>query len=137
KRSLSQGIVEVGNTWRRGHAELAVRLRNEPRPWQLEGRVSWIPVRRITLDADARHAAYVGGRHGSALHLGAGVELPLGFSARGDVALTNDLQAPTLAADFTQNATALAGAVRCDRRWAPLGVGAVRLPPVAPPGRPA
>src|SRR5439155_1464174 len=79
-----------------------------------------IPVRRITLDADARHAAYVGGRHGSALHLGAGVELPLGFSARGDVALTNDLQAPTLAADSTQNATALAGAVRWDRPWVTL-----------------
>ena len=137
KRSLSQGIVEVGNTWRRGHAELAVRLRDEPRPWQLEGRVSWIPVRRITLDADARHAAYVGGRHGSALHLGAGVELPLGFSARGDVALTNDLQAPTLAADFTQNATALAGAVRWDRRWVTLEVGAVRRDPFAPLGRPA
>ena len=94
-------------------------------------------MRRITLDAEARHAAYVGGRHGSALHLGAGVELPLGFSARGDVALTNDLQAPTLAADSTQNATALAGAVRWDRRWVTLEVGAVRRDPFAPLGRPA
>jgi len=137
KHSLSQGIVEVGNTWRRGHAELAVRLRDDPRPWQVEGRVSWIPVRRVTLDADARHAAYLGGRHGSALHLRAGVELPLGLSAHGDVAFDNDLQAPALATDTTQNVTALAGAVRWDRSWVTLELGGVRRDPFAPIGRPA
>jgi hypothetical protein len=137
KHSLSQGIVEVGNTWRRGHAELAVRLRDDPRPWQVEGRVSWIPVRRVTLDADARHAAYLGGRHGSALHLGAGIELPLGLSAHGDVAFDNDLQAPALATDTTQNVTALAGAVRWDRSWVTLELGGVRRDPFAPIGRPA
>src|SRR2546428_293372 len=46
KHSLSQGIVEVGNTWRRAHAGLAVRLGDEPRPWRVEARVAWIPLRR-------------------------------------------------------------------------------------------
>jgi len=137
KHSLSQGIVEIGNTWRRAHAELAVRLGDEPRPWEVEGRVAWIPLRRVTLDADAHHAAYVGGRHGSAFHLGAGVELPLGFSAHGDIALTNDLQAPALAADSTQNVTDLGGAVRWDRSWLTLELGGVRRDPFAPIGRPA
>src|SRR3989442_508972 len=61
KHSLSQGIVEIGNTWRRAHAELTVRLGDEPRPWEVEGRVAWIPLRRENPGAGGHHTPHPGG----------------------------------------------------------------------------
>jgi TonB-dependent receptor-like protein len=137
-RALTQRIVELSNTWRRAHAELAVRLQDDLRPWQVDGRFSWIPARRVTLAADVRHAGYGGGgsRHGSRLHLAAGVELPHGLTARGDIAWARDLQVPALPADSAQETTDLSGALRWERPWVSLEIGGARRDAFAPIGRP-
>src|SRR2546422_3731291 len=50
---------------------------DENRPWQVAGSAAWIPIRPLTLAADARHARYGGSRDGERLHLAAGLALPL------------------------------------------------------------
>ncbi len=136
KRSVSQGILELSQTWPHAHAGLAARLQDAPRPSQLEGRIAWNPVRLVTIAADARHATYRGSRSGDRAHLAAGLELPFGFSAHGDVAWARDLQAPALDDDSTQRTTDLYGAVRWERRWVTAELGGARRDPFAPLGFP-
>jgi hypothetical protein len=63
--------------------------------------------------------------------------LPLGLTARGDVAWANDLQAPTLAPDTAQRTTDASGALRWDRHRVTVEVGVARRDAFVPLGRPA
>src|SRR5207245_337905 len=53
RRSLSQGILAVGSAWGHGHVRVTLRSQDEARPWQLEASTAWVPVRPLTLAADA------------------------------------------------------------------------------------
>src|SRR5207245_2066167 len=55
-RSLSQGALALGSSWGHGHVRVTFRSQDEDRPWQVEGSAAWIPLRPLTLAADARRA---------------------------------------------------------------------------------
>src|SRR5439155_938811 len=84
----------LGSSWGHGHVRVTFRSQDEDRPWQVEGSAAWIPLRPLTLAADARRARYGNSRSGERLHLAAGLALPLGLTARGDIAWANDLKPP-------------------------------------------
>jgi len=136
-RSLSQGMIEVSDLWSRGQVGLAFRTQDEARPWQVEGTAGWMPLPGVTLSGDARHARYSLGRRGDRAHLAAGLALPLGFSAHGDVAWAHDLQAPVDSSDVAQRTVDLAGALRWDRSRLSLEVGGAIRDPFMPIGRAA
>ena len=115
---------------------LTFRSQDEARPWQVEGSVAWIPIRPFTLAADARHARYGGSRDGERLHLAAGLALPFGLSAHGDIVWANDLQAPTLATDSVQRTHDISGALRWDLHRGSIEVGLARRDSFAPVGHP-
>ncbi len=136
ERSISQGILELSHTWRRAHTGVTARLQDDRRPFQLEARAAWSPRSRITLAADARHSMYGGSRSGNRAHLSAGIALPLGVSAHGDIAWARELQAPALRNDSVQQTTDLFGAVRWEQRRVTLQLGGARRDPFAPIGFP-
>jgi len=136
-RSLSQGALTLGNRWGHGHVGVTFRSQDEDRPWQIEGSAAWIPLRPLTLAADARRARYSNSRNGERLHLAAGLALPLGLTAHGDVAWANDLQTPDLASDSARRTTDLSGALRWDRHRITIEVGLARRDSFVPRGSPA
>jgi len=93
-----------------------------------------MPLPFFILAGDARRTVYTLGSAGERAYLAAGLRLPLGFSAHGDLATGKDLDAPALDADTAQRATDLAGAIRWDGRFASLEVGGVRRDPFTPLG---
>ena len=109
-RSISQRVLALSSTWDHALAGLTVRAQGTDRPWQLEARAAWRPFPVLTFAADARHAAYSGSRSGDRAHLAAGLGLPLGFSAHGDLAWADDLQAPLDTSDSAQRTTDYSGA---------------------------
>ena len=135
-RTLPQGIIQLADAWPRAHASIALRFQDEHRPLQVEGRAAWSPVPPVSLAADLRRASYDLSRAGTRAHLAAGLTLPLGLTARGDVAWSHDLQAPALGTDTLQRTTDLSGALRWDGRWAALELGGARRGAFAPRGGP-
>src|SRR5207253_2236069 len=81
-------------------------------------------------------ARYGNSRSGERLHLAAGLALPLGLTARGDIAWANDLEAPALASDTAQRTTDVSGALRWDRHRVSVEVGLARRDSFVPLGRP-
>src|SRR2546430_12775980 len=76
-------------------------------------------------------------RNGERLHLAAGLALPLGLTAHGDVAWANDLQTPDLASDSARRTTDVSGALRWDRHRITVEVGLARRDSFVPRGSPA
>ncbi len=111
-QTLWQNQLTASENWPRAHAELTARFASQPRPFQLAAAAAWDPVPRLTLAADARHAAYSSSRTGDRIHLSAGLRLPLGLSARGDLATSHEVAAPSLRASAAQRLTDVSGAVR-------------------------
>jgi len=134
-RRLSQASLELATAAPRAAAGVTVRLAGESRPLQVEGRASWTPplLDRLTLSADARHATYALDRIADRAHLSAGLLLPLGLSAHGDVAWGRDLVAPARSDDSVQTTNDLYGALRWERRWVTLEVGGARRAAFVPP----
>jgi hypothetical protein len=124
--ALTQVGLELSTTARRASAGLAARYQEHRSPFTLEARAAWSPIGLITFSADARHATYEQQRTGSRAHLSAGIDLPFGLSAHGDLAWAKDLQAPSLADDTVQATTDVSGAVRWQRSWVTLEVGGGR-----------
>jgi TonB-dependent receptor-like protein len=125
-RSLLQANLELSASWSRASAAVVARVEGNRSPLILDGRAAWTPFHPITLSVDARHANYAQSRSSDRGHLAAGIALPFGFSVHGDVAWARDLQAPTLIDDSLQLTTDLSGALRWERSWATLEVGAAR-----------
>ncbi|MBI1966682.1 MAG: TonB-dependent receptor plug domain-containing protein [Gemmatimonadetes bacterium] len=134
EREITQGILALSHAWSRGSAGVALRFQGSDRPFQVETRMAWMPVRGVVLSADGRHATYGQDRSGNRLHLAAGLRLPLGFSLHGDEAFGNDLQAPAIPGDSAQETTDYSGAVRWQSRVATIQVGAGRRAPYVPVG---
>jgi hypothetical protein len=131
-RSFQQLNLELSSLWPRASAGLIARLQSDPIPFELEARAAWNPVFPLTLAVDARHAGYALGKSGDRAHFAGSLDLPLGFSARGDVAWGNDLDAPARADDSVQTTNDLFGAIRWQSRWATLEVGGARRDAFAP-----
>src|SRR5205823_3236237 len=55
-RSVSQRMVTLSSAGVHAGAGLTVRAQDAHRPWQLEARAAWRPIRGLTFAADARHA---------------------------------------------------------------------------------
>jgi hypothetical protein len=139
-RSLTQGALEVSDEWARAHLDLALRAgeaAGAARPWQVEGTGAWSPIPGLTLSGDARHTRYSLDRGGNRARLAVGLGLAAGFSLRGTLAWTHDLQAPLLAGDGGQRTVDASGAVRWDRSWATLEVGTAIRDSFVPLGFPA
>lgn len=132
RRSTYQNVLVASYTWRRAHLALSARLADRRQPFELEARGGWVPVTGLTLAADVRRTGYAGSRHGERVHVSAGLELPAGLSALGELAWARDLQAPTLPADTVQATTDLSGALRWERGWLTLEVGGGRRDAFAP-----
>ena len=133
-RTLSQATLELSAAAPRAMAGVVARLAgSERRPSQLEGQASWSPLDLLTISVDARHTKYALDRSGDRAHLAAGLVLPLGFSAHGDVAWGRDLAAPARSDDSVQTTNDLYGAIRWQRSWTTLEVGGARRDPFSPP----
>jgi hypothetical protein len=135
--SLSQGVVAFSNAWGHGHVDVTFRSLDVARPWQLEASAAWLPLPPLTVAADVRAARYGGGRAGDRAHVAAGLTLPLGFSAHGDVVWARDLAAPALPRDTVQHTADFSAALRWERRRATVELGVARRDAFAPVGRPA
>ncbi len=133
-RNVSAARLALSDTWHGASASIAATAGGFQRSWSLDGEAAWLPLPFLTIAADARSTSYTRGRTGKRAHLSAGLRLPFGFSAHGDLATGKDLDAPALDADTVQRATDLAGAVRWDSRFASLQFGGVKRDPFTPLG---
>jgi hypothetical protein len=136
-RSLSQGVVAFGDAWGHGHVDVTFRSLDEARPWQLEASAAWLPLPQLAVAADVRHARYGGVRAGDRAHVAAGLTLPLGLSAHGDLVWARDLAAPALPGDTVQHTADVSAALRWQRRRAVVEFAVVRQDAFVPLGRPA
>lgn len=119
--------LTASQTWARAHAAVTARVASDPRPLQVDAAFDWDPLPLLTLAADARHAGYDSSRTGNRVHLSAGLRLPLGLSAHGDVAKTDDVSAPALRGSPTQRLDDVSGAVHWESSRLTLEVGAGRV----------
>src|SRR5206468_3859962 len=108
------------------------RAASAPRPLQVDAAFDWDPIPLLTLAADARHASYDSSRTGDRVHLSAGLRLPLGFSAHGDIAKTNDVAAPALRASPRRRLNDVSGALRWQSRRVTFEVGGGRVDAFVP-----
>ncbi|HXF94857.1 MAG TPA: TonB-dependent receptor [Gemmatimonadales bacterium] len=133
-----QVLLDATHTWARGHAALSVRAGERRRPLEVEARGAWIPIRGVTLAAEARRSRYRDHREGHRAHVSAGLELPVGFSLRGEAVWARGPAAPLWRSDPAQETVDLAWAARWERHWITLEVGGGRrdgfVPGVAPAG---
>ena len=53
-RSLSQGVIDLGNRWTRGEVGLALRTADAARAWQVEGSAAWMQLPGLTLAGEAQ-----------------------------------------------------------------------------------
>ena len=133
ERTLSHTSLELSHTWPRANLIVTGRFGATGAPSRFEARGGWVPVPHVTLAATARHATYAGGRSGDRAHLTAGVTLPLGFSARGEVAWMKDVQAPLVITDtIRRQATDVAGWLRWDHPRVVIVLGRGRRDPFTP-----
>ncbi len=135
-RTITQAQLEAGQVWRRAQLALTARFADHHRPDELEARGSWVPIAGLTVAADARHARNGLDRPGDRAHLAAGVELPWGFSAHGDLVAARETPAVALSTAPPQKTTDLSGAVRWTHRLATLELGRGRRSAFTPAGGP-
>src|SRR5439155_1232407 len=109
RRNVSGAALEVSQTWRNAGLAGTARLGAAGLPQQFEGRAGWIPIRPFTLAGTVRQSVYRGHRGGVRAFGTAGLTLPLGFSARAEVAWQHDAQAPLVTTDRVQRAFDIAG----------------------------
>lgn len=137
RRSGWQAGAALRHVARRGHAGLTAWTGDARRPFEIEASGSWIPLRGLSVVASARQSSYAGSRSGTRVHGGAGLELPYGFSAHGDVVWSRQPAAPFVTAADAQETTDLAAAVGWRSRWARVELGGGRRDPFTPAGAPA
>jgi len=134
RRNVSGAALEVRQTWRNAGLAGTARLGAAGLPKQFEGRAGWIPIRPFTLAGTVRQSVYRGHRGGVRAFGTAGLTLPLGFSARAEVAWQHDAQAPLVTTDRVQQAFDIAGWIGLENRLLTIEVGRGRRDPFAPLG---
>jgi hypothetical protein len=134
-RELYQTSLEVSRTWPRASVAVTGRVGLLGSPTQVVVEGGWMPVHRLTLGGWARHASYTGDRSGDRAQLSAGVTLPAGFGARGELAWSRDVRAPLDRTDTArQQATDVAAWLRWEHAWIVVEVGRGRRDPFTPLG---
>jgi hypothetical protein len=133
-RAVSAASLELSQTWTRANLTAMARLGAAGFPTQLEARAGWMPLAPLTLAATARRATYAGGRTGEQAQFAAGLALPLGLSARGELVWRRDVQAPLVRTDPAQQTTDVAGWLRWEHGRFLIEVGRGRRDPFVPLG---
>lgn len=134
-RSLYQGQLELSETRSRGTVGLVARLGDAARPFRVDGSAAWHPLSFVTLAADGRRSYYGGGKgHGNRLHVAGALQLPFGFSVRGEASRVEDFDIPIDPADSFQTASDYSAYVRWDTKRVTLEAGQVRRDPFRPQG---
>lgn len=134
RRTTSAAIVEASQTWRTASVSGVARFGAAGAPRQFEARAGWRPLSPITLAGSFRQSFYVGNRYGWRTFGTAGLTLPLGFSARAEVAWQEDAEAPLVTTDYMHRTLDVAGWLRFENRRVTLEVGRGRRDPFAPLG---
>lgn len=134
RRTVSGASIEASQTWRLASVSGLARFGAAGAPQQFEARAGWMPIRPITLAGNVRQSIYANHRSGVRAFATAGITLPLGFSARAEVAWRSDVQSPLIDTDSVQQAFDVAGWVRFENRLLTLEVGRGRRDPFAPLG---
>ncbi len=134
KRTISVASVEAIQAWPNATVAAVARLGAAGTPQQFEGRAGWMPIHPLTLAATIRQTVYSNHRAGVRAFATAGLTLPLGVSARAEVAWQHDVQAPFVTTDQVQQTLDVAGWVRVENRLLTLEVGRGRRDPFAPLG---
>jgi len=132
KRAISGASLELSHHWRQASAGLTARVGAAGMPTQFEARGGLTLLSRVTVAADVRQTQYTGGVSGQRAHVSAGVALPLGFSARTDIAWQRDFQAPFIKTAGRLTAGEQAGWARFDHRLLTVEVGRGRRDAFAP-----
>lgn len=133
-RTVSTAIVEVSRTWPTMTLAATARLGAGGLPQQLEARGGWRPIRPFTVAGDVRQSVYSGHRAGVRAYGTAGLDLPLGLSARADVVWQQDVQSIFVTADQVHRALDIAGWLRLENRRFTVEVGRGKRDPFAPLG---
>ena len=131
-RTISAASVEAIQTWPTATVAAIARFGAAGMPQQFEARAGWMPLRPVTLAATIRQTVYSNHRAGVRAFATAGLTLPLGLSARAEVAWQHDVQAPFVTTDQVQQALDVAGWLRFESRLLTLEVGRGRRDPFAP-----
>ena len=134
RRTTSAAILEASQTWRAASISGVARFGAAGAPQQLEARAGWMPLSPITLAGSFRQSFYVGNRYGWRTFGSAGLTLPLGFSARAEVAWQEDAEAPLVTTDAMHRTLDVAGWLRFENRLITVEVGRGRRDPFAPLG---
>ncbi len=132
--SRYQAQLELSETRSRATAGVVARLGDAARPLRVDGYVAWHPLSFITLAADGRRSYYGDKGHGNRLHVAGSLQLPLGFSVRGEASRVEDFDAPIDPADSFQVASDYAAYLRWDTKKITLEAGELRRDPFRPQG---
>jgi len=133
-RTVSIAIVEVSRAWPTLTLAGTARFGAGGLPQQFEARGGWRPIRPFTIAGAFRQSVYSANRAGVKAYGTAGLVLPLGLSARAEVAWQQDVQSPFVRADQAHRALDLAGWLRLEHRRYTVEVGRGRRDPFAPLG---
>ena len=133
-RTISMASLEAIQAWPHATITAIARFGAAGMPQQFEGRAGWMPIPPLTLAGTLRQTVYSNHRAGVRAFATAGLTLPLGVSARAEVAWQHDVQAPFVITNQVQQALDVAGWLRFDSRLLTLEVGRGRRDPFAPLG---
>jgi len=133
-RTVSTAIVEVSRTWPTMTLAGTARFGAGGLPQQFEARAGWMPLSPITLSGEVRQSFYSLDRRGAQAYGMAGLALPLGFSARAEVAWRKDAQSAFMATRLVTQQVDVAGWLRLDHPRLMIEVGRGRRDPFAPFG---
>ena len=120
---VSQASVVGGYRGQRVGSELAVRLRDGPRPWEVSARGAWSPLRRVTLTALGRRSWLVGGGALSEADGGASLRLFSFLAVHGDVRWRQLADTIVTAADSLDRVQDWSGGITFTHRVLDLDVG--------------
>ena len=133
-RDVSGASIAVSRAWRTAAVAGTARFAAAGAPQQLEARAGWMPITPLTLAGGVRQSSYSNHRAGLRAFGTAGLRLPLGLSARAEVAWQRDVQAPFVTTDQVQRTLDIAAWVGVDNRLISFEVGRGRRDPFAPLG---
>ncbi len=133
-RSRYQAQLELSETHSRATVGLVARFGDAARPFRVDGYAAWHPLSFVTLVADGRRSYYGDKGHGNRLHVAGSLQLPLGFSVRGEASRVEDFDVPVISTDTFQRANDYAAYLRWDTKRLTLEVGEVQRDSFRPRG---
>ncbi len=133
-RTVSVASIAASQAWRTATVSGMARFGAAGAPQQFEARAGWMPLAPITLSGEVRQSLYGLGRRGAQAYGMAGLALPLGFSARAEVAWRKDPQVALTATRLVTQQLDVAGWLRFDHSRVMMEIGRGRRDPFAPFG---